>query len=236
MDENNKKDLVVHNDNQMNTLIKTALSNPEVTPEKLHSLLDFQERIMNKEAEISFNNAMARLQPQMPEIKRASKAHNSKYAKYENIEREVRPLYTKEGFSIRYNSEIVDQGEKYIGTLMHKDGHSVTASMILPPDSSGSKNAIQAKGSSVSYARRYLLCMLLNIVTADEDNDANISSAVISVQQAEKLKNLLKETNSDVKGFLGLFGVKDVDSLPANEYRKANALLLAKKGEKNEQE
>lgn len=209
--------------------LQIIAANPNMTPEAVNSLLDAKERWEKMNAEKAFNEAMARLQPRLPEIKKASKAHNSKYAKFEHIERMVRPFYTNEGFSIRYNSELVEAGEKYIGTLMHKDGYSVTASIILPPDGSGSKNAIQAKGSTVSYARRYLLCMLLNIVTADEDDDGNAAGGVITEEQAAKLKDLLKETGSDTKKFLELFGAASVDELPAKEFRKANALLLAKR-------
>lgn len=228
------KELVAAPGNQGGGFMQIIAANPAMSPETIHKLLDANERWMKMSAEKSFNESMARLQPQLPEIKKASKAHNSKYAKYEHIERLVRPLYTKEGFSIRYNSELVEQGEKYTGTLMHVDGYSVTASMILPPDSSGSKNAIQAKGSTVSYARRYLLCMLLNIVTVDEDDDGNVSAGALSEEQAAKLKDLLRETDSNVKAFLDLFGAASVDDLPRKEFRKAQALLLAKRdGGKN---
>lgn len=218
----------------MNDLIKLALTSKDVTPDKLHSLLDFQERVLGKQAEIAFNEAMARLQPKLPEIKKASQGHNSKYAKFEHIERTIRPLYTAEGFSVRYDSELMAQGERYTGTLMHKDGHSVTASMILPADTAGSKSAIQAKGSTVTYARRYLLCMLLNIVTVDEDDDGGDKSATISAKEAQEIKGLLERTGTDDERFLQHYRIVDIESLPKNQYTKARGILQDKLAPKNQ--
>ena len=44
---------------------------------------------------------------------------------------------------------------------------------MLPLDTSGSKNGVQAVGSTVSYGKRYAICALLNISTGD-DTDGNI--------------------------------------------------------------
>ena len=87
-------------------VIEKAAMNPDIDVDKMSKLLDMQERIMNKNAEIAFNQAMTRLQPKMPYIPKKAKIMNktggvqSFYAKYEEIDRLVRPLYTGEGFSV----------------------------------------------------------------------------------------------------------------------------------------
>jgi len=214
----------------LTALIQTALTSNEVTPEKLHSLLDFQERVMGKQAEVAFNEAMARLQPRIPQIEKKAKAHNNKHAKLEDIDTAIRPLYTAEGFSISYDQRVNDDKTKtYIAYLSHQMGHRTKAEITLPDDTGGSKNAVQAVASTVSYARRYLIKMLFNIIERDEDDDGNAAGGVITEDQAAKLKDLLKETGSNVKAFLDLFGAASVDEIPAKEFRKANALLLAKR-------
>ena len=160
-----------HPQNSLMPVLEKALANPSADMSIIEKMLDAQERMMTKQAEIDFNQAMSRLQPKMPMIGKASKGHNTKYAKYEEIEEKIRPLYTAEGFSISYNSKRTDQGTLYIGKLSHVGGHHQTAEMLLPADTSGSKNAIQAVGSTMTYARRYLLCMLLNVITCNEDFD-----------------------------------------------------------------
>lgn len=185
---------------QFLAVIERIAANPDADVNKLEKMLDMQERVMAKNAEIAFNDAMARLQTQIPVIKKTAKGHNNKYAKYEHIEAVVRPLYTAEGFSISYDSKRNGEQVEYYGTICHKEGHSKTASMILPADTGGSKNAIQAIGSTVSYAKRYLLTMLLNIVTEEEDDDgASGGSKMVSEEQLAYLEKLMEQAGVDAK-------------------------------------
>lgn len=172
-------------------VIEKAAMNPDIDVDKMSKLLDMQERIMNKNAEIAFNRAMADLQPKMPYIPKKAKIMNknggvqSFYAKYEEIDRLVRPLYTASGFSVDYNSG----GNKYFCTVSHVEGHKKTFEMELPADKTGSKNDIQAMSSTVSYAKRILLCMAFNIVTMDEDDDGESSQdKKWAVKRAKEIK------------------------------------------------
>jgi hypothetical protein len=57
------------------------------------------------------------------------------------------------------------------GVLSHRSGHSERDQFVAKADTSGSKNDIQALGSTRSYGQRYTTIALLNIVTKGEDND-----------------------------------------------------------------
>lgn len=219
-------------ENTFLAVVERAASDPNVDIEKMQQMLDMQERIMNKNAEIAFNQAMARLQPQLPVIEKTSKAHNSKYAKYEHIDAKVRPLYSKEGFSVSFDSKREGDLVTYYGYLNHVDGYSRTAEMVLPADNSGSKNTIQAIGSTMSYAKRYLLCMLLNIVTVDEDDDGlSASSEPIDEEQLKFLQDMLAETETDVRKFCSDFAKVDaLANIKKKDYpRLKNALANKKK-------
>ena len=63
-------EVVLHEGNDLLPMIDKALSNPSVATDKLHKLLDFQERVMDRQAEIDFNQAMNALQLDMPVIKK----------------------------------------------------------------------------------------------------------------------------------------------------------------------
>lgn len=213
------------------TVIERAAADPNVDIEKMQQMLDMQERIMNKNAAIAFNQAMARLQPQLPVIEKSSKAHNSKYAKYEHIDAKVRPLYSKEGFSISFDSKRNGDQVTYYGHLNHVDGHSSSAGMVLPADDSGKKNAIQAIGSTTSYAKRYLLCMLLNIVTVDEDDDGLSAGAdPIDEEQLKYLQDLLAETDTDVRKFCSDFAKVDaLANIKKKDYPRLKNALMKKR-------
>lgn len=219
-------ELVEVKKNALLEVIERVATNKDVDVSKMQALIDMQIQVMEKEAEMAFNKAMANLQPLIPEIKKDAKGHNSKYAKYENIERIVRPLYTKEGFSIRYDSELIGSSELYRATLMHVAGHSVTATMMLPPDKSGSKNDLQAKGSTVSYARRYLLCMLLNIVTVDEDNDGE--NQLIDDSQFDVIMGLIEDSQTDIAKFCSHLKIDCIKNMPNKLYPKASQDLKMK--------
>jgi hypothetical protein len=223
----------------MLSIIEGAVKNPEVDVEKMRALLDMQERIFAKNAEIAFNQAMARLQPILPVIRHdKSIQHNnkliSKYASYEAIDEQIRPLYTSEGFSLSFNSKKHEDGTvTYYGTLSHRDGHSRTAEMDLPSDASGAKNAIQAKGSTISYAKRYLITMLLNLVTSGEDDDGKAGGAQpITEAQVKEIEELAEQVGADLPAFLKYMGADEVASIPSRDYGKALNALNAKKNAK----
>lgn len=56
-------------------------------------------------------------------------------------------------------------------TIKHSGGHSESVAMGGPPDAGGSKNAIHARASTVSYLERYTLKAICGMAEQDEDND-----------------------------------------------------------------
>lgn len=215
----------------MVAVIERVAMDNSVDVEKLEKMLDMQERIMAKNAEMAFNQAMSRLD--FPAIKRTAKAHNSSYARYEDMDRIIRPVYQAEGFSLSFNSRRNEDGTiTYTGKLSHKDGHSQTAEIVLPADTSGSKAAIQAMGSSTSYARRYLAQMLLNIVTEGEDDDGNAAALKpidnsFAVEIDQRL-NALPDTKEAKPKFLAYMKVKNVTDIPTRDLQKALVALRQK--------
>jgi hypothetical protein len=217
----------------MLAVIERAAINPQVDVTKLEKLLEIQEKVMAKNAEMAFNQAMTRLQPVLPTIKHTAQIKHgdkiiSTYSRYEDIDRIIKPLYSAEGFSITFNSKEGENGTiTYYGILAHRDGHSRTAELRLPADSSGAKNAIQALGSTISYAKRYLVGMLLNLTTTGEDDDAQ-SVDTVTVEQAAEIDIKLRETGSDKAAFLKYIGAPDVLHIRAKDYKKALTALQKK--------
>lgn len=224
--------------------IKQAALDPSVDIQKMHGLLDIQERLMNKQAEINFNSALGGLQSDLPRIKKDGKIqHRDKntgkmvdiagYATYESIDDIIRPLYLARGFSLRFNTRESNGKVVVTGTLSHKDGYSITDEVPLSIDASGAKNNVQGVGSTIAYGKRYLVGMLLNLVFDGEDDDGKSSGFIpLSDEQAEEIKTMLKKSGADVSAFLKWAKASTVDEMDAIKYDAAINLLNAKLKEK----
>ena len=153
-------------------LIEIALqSNADV--DKLERLMAMQERWESKEAKKSFQQAMSKFQLECPRIEKTKRAHNYSYAPLGDIMAQIKQTLYDCGLSIRFEQDHSD-GIKIRCVVTHVDGHSESNEMKVDPDSSGSKNGIQAVGSAVTYGQRYTLIGALGITTADSDIDARL--------------------------------------------------------------
>lgn len=214
-------------------LIERIASHPSFDPQKMLDLLAMRERIIAKNAEASFNAAMARLN--FPAIEQKSQIKHREsviatYAKYEDIDEIIRPIYSAEGFFLSFDTTREDGGINVIGTLSHKDGHSKKASLFLPLDTSGSKNGVQAMGSTISYGKRYVAGMLLNFVTKKEDDDGNLGLLnPIDAASVKVIADLIKETKADEGQFLNYMKANSIEEISVKDYPMAVNALMAKK-------
>lgn len=228
-------DLTAKPDNSIASVIERMATSKDVDVSKLEKFLDMQERIMNKNAEMAFNSSMTRLQKILPIIHQGSQIKHgdkliAKYANYEQIDKVIRPLYSAEGFSLSFNSKRMDDGTVvYYGTVAHEQGYSRTAEIVLPSDTGPGRNAVQAQGSSISYAKRYLVTMLLNLVTTGEDDDGNASGAkTVTQEMVDAMEAKITATAANRESFLAHFKVTDIMDMPVKDYTRAMAMLKAK--------
>lgn len=241
------KELAVHDTPAYDVMsvIERAASNPDVDVSKMQALIDMKMQVFDKEAEIAFNKAMTELRKDMtPVIKNKSNSQTkSKYADLEAIKKAVDPLLIKHGFFDSYDDDFPEDGVIVTTCILtHEGGHARRNKVRFKRDNvgiQGSKNKTDVHGdaSAMTYGQRLSLCRALGVRISEDDDGNAAGNVFITDAQAAKIKELLKETDSNVKGFLDLFGVQDVDSLPEKEFRKANALLITKrdgmKGEEN---
>lgn len=229
------------------SIIDKAMTMPNFELEKLERLLEMQKQIMAKNAEMAFNSALVRLSADLPRIvrsrsvaydidknnKQLGKKEAFKYAAYEDVDAALRPLLAREGFHPSFDMQPRqgDGGGAIITcTLLHVDGHSMKASVVVALDTSGGKSNIQAMGSTISYGQRYCLKMLLNIVTVGEDDDgAGAEKKSITEEQVKQLNNLLLETKSDRIKFLAFVGAATVEEITTENFDKGLKMLEHKK-------
>lgn len=164
--------------------ITNAASNPQTDIEKMERLFTMHQKMVATEAEAAFNAAMARAQARITPVANnaANLQTNSRYAKLAAINTAITPIYTAEGLSISFDSgdSPIAGYQRTIAIVAHSAGHSRQYHLDLPLDDVGAKGAVNktkvhATGSTTSYSRRYLVCMIFNVTTEDDDdgNGAN---------------------------------------------------------------
>lgn len=210
--------------------------NPDIDPDKMERLLNVQLKLLDRQAKIEYDQALADLQMAMPrigargEIKNKAGEITSRYLKYEDIDRVIRPLLQQHGFSLLHNREDKD-GKMIVTTILkHRGGHQDSISIPLPYDQTNAlKSALQAAASTASFGKRHNVCSLLNIV-AEGDDDDGVGAGHIKIDDSQKqeIVNALRETGADTARFLAFMGVRCVDDIPMKDYAKAYMALKRK--------
>lgn len=215
-------------------LIDRMMSMPELDLDRVDRLISMHERMQSQQAVTAFNQSFAKMQKDLKPVEKRGKAHNSRYALWEDINESIRSVIGKHGFSLTFKTEQSDDLITVTAILLHEQGHSMQTSKELPYDTSGSKNAVQAIGSSTSYGKRYAACDLLNITTKDEDDDGQAGgSNLISVDQFEEIQALVDEVGADVQAMCQYLQVQSIKAIPVSKYARAISLLKQKKAKQN---
>lgn len=201
-------------DTSLLAVISRAAADPSCDIDKMERLMAMHERMQARDAEAEFNTSMAAMQSDIPSIaERGAITVNgqvrSNYATFEDINDVIKPIMQSHGFAITFKVENVPGGMNVTGILMHRAGHRESTSMFIPLDTSGSKNAVQAVGSSTSYGKRYVMTALLNLTTRGEDDDghAAVPTANVTAVQASAITALLARCSEKTRDwFVGEYG------------------------------
>lgn len=158
-------------------MFERLASDPNVDVDKFDRLLAMRERILAHEAKAEFDAEFAAMLPELPTIQEKGRTDKGQYARLEDIIPAVKPILARHGFALSFRTEWPGNGTvRIVGVLSHRNGHSRESAFEGEADKSGSKNSIQALGSTVSYGRRYTTNDLLCLVSSPDD-DGHRSSA-----------------------------------------------------------
>jgi len=92
----------------------------------------------------------------------------SKYAPLDGIIEATRPTLAKHGLAVMQSPLFMEGTAGVETTIVHKDGHSITTTLLLPLKDLSP----QGVGGAITYARRYALAAVLGIASED-DLDGN---------------------------------------------------------------
>lgn len=221
-------------------VIGRAASDPSTDVTKLERLMDLYERITSRTAEAAYSAALSEMQPELPiigergGIKDKNGRVQSTYAKWDDINEAIKPVLARHGFSLSFLCGREEGQIIVTGVLRHRDGHKEQTTIHLPLDTSGSKNAVQAVGSSTSYGQRYTARALLNLTSRlaeDRDDDGQGSGAPVAITeaQANEIYDLIEAVGADRKRFLAHIKADSVEAIPAKQFENVVAALEAKR-------
>jgi hypothetical protein len=160
-------------------MIERAARDPSIDVDKLDRLLQMRERENARVAEQAFNAALAEAQTAMHPV--AADSDNpqtrSRYASYAALDRAVRPIYTRHGFGLTFNTDVAPAPEqvRILCDVTHTGGHTRHYHIDMPVDGKGARGGdvmtkTHAVGSGVTYGRRYLLGMIFNLAVCQDDD------------------------------------------------------------------
>ncbi len=199
----------------------------------VEKLMGLQERWEAGQARKAFDKAIAAAKAKITPIQRNAKGHNEKrYADFAAIAKVVDPILSEHGLSYRFRTA---QSDRISVTciLSHEDGHSEETTLAGPADSSGSKNAIQAIGSTLTYLQRYSLVQMLGLAASnDDDGKTAADDDAITLEQVEQLVALCDEVSADKEAFCKYFRVDSIAGITAKDFQRAVAALNKKRAAK----
>jgi hypothetical protein len=161
--------------------------------DKLEKLMQLQERWEASNAKKSYVAAMSRFRSECPTIAKTRTGHNTKYAGLSESIDQIKGLLAQCGLSHSWSTTQSEALVTVTCTVTHIDGHSESTQLSGGADTSGSKNSIQAIGSTVSYLQRYTLFSILGLASQDMDTDGQAGvpqEAVDAITSAPNIKEL----------------------------------------------
>jgi len=208
----------------MISMIERIAMDPQSDLAKLEKMLDMKERHETAQAKAAFASAFACASAQFPTIPLNGKGHNNKpYATLKDIISHTRPILSENGLALTF--AIDTSGNKIVVTakLMHKDGHSESTSIDLPADNSGSKNAVQAVGSTQTYGQRYTAQAILGLSLGDDTDDDGQAAGrgeTITESQYRELRDMIERAGLPAEVVCKAERITDLTDLPAASFAK----------------
>jgi len=212
------------------SIIADAARDPSVDVTKMRELLAMRRELADEQSRQEFDLAMNEVQAAMEPVRKDANnpQTKSKYASYGALDVVLRPIYTSKGFSLQFNTADGAPAD-YVRVVcdVSRSGHTRRYQIDMPADGKGAKGGdvmtkTHAVGSASTYGRRYLLTMIFNIVTGDDDGNgaAKPATGPVSSKQAEELHRLINDFDLE-KPFKKFFKVQAVEELPASQFERA---------------
>ena len=211
------------------SMIERAARDPATDIDKMLRLMEMRKDVLADVAEREFDDAMAAAQSEMEPVRADSNnpQTRSRYASYAALDRAIRPIYTKHGFAITFDTDASPiDGCIRIVARISRGGCRRFPKIDMPADGKGAKGGdvmtkTHATGSAASYGMRYLLKMIFNLAVSDRANDdgnaagSRAGESLISDEQVERLQQLIVEVDGNLPRLFAHYKITSLSDLPA---------------------
>ncbi len=198
-------------------LLRMAIAN-NLDTDKLKALMDLRDREEAHRAQQLFDQHFADMQKEyVPAIKTKDVSTNGSkvysYCPLPEILKVYAPILSRHGFTYRWEEKVFGDGkERETTCYISGYGHTKTASIVLPvADQNKMANAIQARGITAEYGRRYSFLNATGCIVADEESDPD---GKLPEEKPEELKKQIAN--------LLTFIPKSLHSAVAPNYEKSD--------------
>jgi len=239
--KNKEKEIVKIEESSPAMMIREAIKTGS-NLDQLEKLLALQERFEANEARKAYHEAMAAFKADPPKINKDktvsfnTSAGKTSYnhATLANVTEKINTALSKHGLSASWSTK---QNGAILVTckITHARGHSEETTLQAPSDTSGSKNAIQAIGSTISYLCRYTLLCLTGLATYEQDDDGKAAGAPVEYiddKQLHSLRDNMIALKISEKKFVEYLKIESLEKMPKSDYRKALVTIEAKRKSK----
>ena len=226
-------------------MLDRMASDPNQPVERLEQMFSLYQKVQADAARKAFMSAFVLAQSEMGRV--VKDAYNpqtkSKYATHQAIDALIKPVYSKHGFAMSFDTAESPLAEqvRVLCYLLHRGGHEREYHIDMPADGKGAKGGdvmtkTHAAGTASTYGKRYLAVNIWNLASVDKDTDGNAPKGPmrpITGEQAEYLSKLITESKTDIVTFLRWGGVESISDISASAFVDAEKILLTKIREMN---
>lgn len=238
IEQEQSQEIVVSEGMAIIQMIERIATNPDADVNKMQMILDVKLKVMGIEAKSAYTNSMTAAQSEMMPV--SADASNpqtkSKYASYVKLDRAVRPIYTKHGFSLSFSEGETNKENhiRIVCIVSHNSGHDERHFADMPADGKGAKGGdvmtkTHAAGAAFAYGQRYLLKMVFNIAVGEFDDDGNSASGTVTEEQAQALEERIEKIADDkikaTKTICDFLGVSNLRAIPSSMHGKADGIV-----------
>jgi len=236
------KAVAVHNPAPPVTLdqqIMLAAADPRINIAKMKELTELRRQMRLEDAEDNFKMALHAAQSEMRPIEAdaANDQTHSKYATLYKVDKALRPIYSKHGLSVSFNTadcplpnhtRVLAYVERGLFTREYQYDVAIDTK---GPKGNDVMTKTHAGGSALSYGKRYLLLMIFNVTIGDPgrpaDDDGNAAAGLEPVNPAQLkfLIELADTAGADKVKFCSLLKVDSMANIPASRFDEAKAQL-----------
>lgn len=197
---------------------------------KLDKIMAMQIQYRDYQAKQDFSKAFAIAQGKIGVIlkdkERVGGPIKGNYASFDQMVLQSKEILAEYGISISFKEILTNEPNVFHmrAIVRHVSGHKEFYNLRIPYDTSSNKSPVWAKGSAITYCKKYLYSMILCLGTGEDDDGLVATTYIpagISAMQRAHLMMLVEQAESSIEVLYKRYNVPSIDDLSQKAYEDA---------------